>query len=182
MLIIQVHSERSPYQDQLFTIAPNPDNAVISKGGMVTLADVAGLLSSLESFTMGGHYLMLSLGLFARGYWTKNESVGVAMKSVVLDYASVCTCGPKECSRRATGDFGKVDATVLVFTPNTLAFFDDAMQIKKKAQSRLDILPKNYSGIAAYNVEMDDFDGTCGVQRFARLKAIRDRIEASKTT
>ncbi|XP_065298252.1 uncharacterized protein [Dermacentor albipictus] len=182
MLIIQVHSERSPTQDQLRTIAPNPDSAVVSKDGMVTLADVAGHLSSLESFTMRGHYLMLSLGLFARGYWTKDGEVGIAIKSVPLDYPSVCRCKAGECRRLATGDFGKVDATVLSFSQNTLVFFDGTKQINKKAKSRLDILPKNYTGIAAFNVEMDDFDGTCYVRKFPRLSAIRGRIEDAKKT
>ncbi|XP_054927991.1 uncharacterized protein [Dermacentor andersoni] len=182
MLIIKVHSEKSPTQNQVHTIAPNPDSAVVSKGGMVTLADVAGLLNSLESFTRQGHYLMLSLGLFARGYWTNNETIGVAVKSVVLDYPSVCKCEAGECGRRTGGDFDKVDATVFGWGQNTLTFFDDTMQIKKKAQSRLDILPKNYTGIAAYHIEMDDFDGTCDGHKFARLSAIRDRIEHAKTT
>ncbi|XP_070377348.1 uncharacterized protein [Dermacentor albipictus] len=179
MLIIQVHSERSSNQAQLLTMGPNPDNADVKKGGMITLADVAGHMSSLESFTMKGHYLMLSLGLFARGYWTKDGQVGIAIKSVPLDYPSVCKCEAGECELRTGGVFNKVDATVQAWDKNTLVFFDDTKQIKKKAKSRLEVLPKNYSGIAAYNVEMDDFDGTCNAQKFARLKAIRDEIEAA---
>ncbi|XP_070378323.1 uncharacterized protein [Dermacentor albipictus] len=179
MLILQVHSERSSNQAQLLTMGPNPDNADVKKGGMITLADVAGHLSSLESFTVKGHYLMLSLGLFARGYWTKDGKVGIALKSVPLDYPSVCKCEAGECELRTGGDFDKVDATVQAWGKNTLVFFDDTNQIKKKAQSRLDLLPKNYTGIAAYNVEMDDFDGSCGGEKFPRLKAIRDRINAA---
>ncbi|KAH7941675.1 hypothetical protein HPB49_016033 [Dermacentor silvarum] len=50
-----------------------------------------------------------------------------------------------------------------------------------QAKSRLDALPKNYSGIAAYNVEMDDFDGSCdGAKKFERLGVIREQIANAK--
>ncbi|XP_075554116.1 uncharacterized protein LOC142587112 [Dermacentor variabilis] len=123
---------------------------------------------------------MLSMGLFARAYQTTNGALGLAINSVVLDYPSACQCEAGECERRTGDPFDKVDATVVAWHQTTLVFFDDSKQIGTKAQSRIDVLPKNYSGIAAYNIEMDDFGGACDGSMFARLNAIRGQIEAAR--
>ncbi|KAH6926291.1 hypothetical protein HPB50_016474 [Hyalomma asiaticum] len=52
-------------------------------------------------------------------------------------------------------------------------------------QDRLDVLPKNFSGIAAYNVEMDDFDQSClesqdNGKAFYRLNLIRKKVNVAR--
>lgn len=40
------------------------------------------------------------------------------------------------------------------------------------------MMPRNFTGLAVYNVEMDDYKGACGKGKFVRLKAIKSALAA----
>ncbi|XP_049526528.1 uncharacterized protein LOC125946714 [Dermacentor silvarum] len=181
MLILKVHTEKASDKDKLYTMAPNPDNAAVSQYGMITLNDIKGHLSSLADISEQGRYVMLSVGMFARAYRITTGQLGIAESSVVFDYPSACHCPPGICELRTGDPYDSMDVTVEVWDQKMLVFFDSAKQMVTRAKSRLDALPKNYSGIAAYNVEMDDFDGSCdGAKKFERLGVIREQIANAK--
>ncbi|XP_049527406.1 uncharacterized protein LOC125947101 [Dermacentor silvarum] len=181
MLILKVHSEMASQKSKLYTMPPNPDNEDVSQYDMIPLKDVKSHLSSLTGITDRGRYVMLSVGMFARAYQINGGQLGIANTSAVLDYHSACVCESGICERRTGSPYDSMDVTVSVWSQNTIVFFDNIDQIKTKAQSRLDALPKNYSGIAAYNVEMDDFGAKCGSSKFGRLNAIRERVDHALT-
>ncbi|KAK8760802.1 hypothetical protein V5799_027931 [Amblyomma americanum] len=45
-------------------------------------------------------------------------------------------------------------------------------------KARLRVMPHVYTGLAVYNIEMDDYKGTCCKGKFARLKAIKAALGA----
>ncbi|KAH9379201.1 hypothetical protein HPB48_016316 [Haemaphysalis longicornis] len=47
-------------------------------------------------------------------------------------------------------------------------------------KERLYNMPRNKIGLAAYNVEMDDYLNHCGTGRFARLQAIRNELKSHR--
>ncbi|KAL3261052.1 hypothetical protein MRX96_046193 [Rhipicephalus microplus] len=47
-----------------------------------------------------------------------------------------------------------------------------------KTNNRLSVMPRKFTGVAVYNVEMDDYKGACGKGKFVRLKAIKAALAA----
>lgn len=176
MLILKVHSAKSSSPAKLFPVAPNPDSATVQNYDVITLHDIKDHIADLKDITEKGTILMISIAMFARAYILNyNNKLEIANSSMVLDYAVVCKCDTA-CVRSKDPSDASGTSTFDVRNNTAVDFFDDPSSIEAKAQARLDILPHNYTGIAAYNVEMDDFDKTCDPSAFARLAAIKKKI------
>ncbi|XP_029833571.3 chitinase-like protein Idgf5 [Ixodes scapularis] len=62
-------------------------------------------------------------------------------------------------------------------TLHFLIIYDDHQLLKTKAEYFYHkYLKRNGSGIAAFDVEYDDFANLCGQGKFKRLKAIKDVV------
>ncbi|XP_075532145.1 uncharacterized protein LOC142564849 [Dermacentor variabilis] len=131
----------------------------------------------LEAISSQGKYALLSFAMFARTYRMKKTWNGAAARemsesSLNMDYSSVC----KMKTQKDSEDTGTLYATDE--HKKLLALFDSASTFTKKANKRLSMMPQNFTGLAVYNVEMDDYKGACGKGKFVRLKAIKSALAA----
>lgn len=185
MLILKIHHYKSSDPDKLFPIAPNPVGGDLQKYDVTTFNDIKDKLDDLADVAEKGHYLMISMAMYALAYRVPNyqQTLTLATSSVALDYGVVCACSSSAmCSRDK--DPNDQSSTLDDRNKKTIDMFDTGDQIEKKVQDRLDVLPKNFSGIAAYNVEMDDFDQSClesqdNGRAFYRLNLIRKKVNVA---
>lgn len=176
MLILKVHTAKSSSPAKLFPIAPNPDSATVQSYDIITFNDIKDHIADFKDITESGTILMISIAMFARAYiLTYKNKLEIANSSMVLDYSAVCKC-ETACVRSKDPSDASGTSTFDVRNNAAVDFFDDATSIEAKAEARLEVLPHNYTGIAAYNVETDDFDKECDASAFGRLTAIKKKI------
>ncbi|XP_077523264.1 uncharacterized protein LOC144134177 [Amblyomma americanum] len=120
---------------------------------------------------------MLSFAMYARTYrmkasWSKVSVRETSETSLNMDYAAVC----KMKAEKDSSDHGTM---YVADQQKFLALFDSPSTFKAKTKARLNVMPKNFTGLAVYNVEMDDSEDACGKGRFPRLRAIKRALAAS---
>nr|XP_054928428.1 uncharacterized protein LOC129385626 isoform X3 [Dermacentor andersoni] len=132
-----------------------------------------------KNITDGRRHLLLSIAMYANAYRVKNESnlndTRNNKQSLIMDYRAVCNCSVALCERFMDPMDPSTEYSVNHIRNVTLVYLDDKRQIEDKAKDRMEALSQKGTGIAAYNIEMDDFDGTCG-QAFDRLRAIKAQV------
>ncbi|XP_077523265.1 uncharacterized protein LOC144134178 [Amblyomma americanum] len=119
-----------------------------------------------------GRYAMLSFAMYARTYrmkasWSEGSVREVSESTHNMDYAAVC----KMKAEKDSSDDGTMYAADQ--HKKILALFDTPATFKAKTKARLRVMPKNFTGVVVYNVEMDDYKGSCGKGRFPLLKAVK---------
>ncbi|XP_054928435.1 uncharacterized protein [Dermacentor andersoni] len=178
MVIIKLHTENFGPAGDHWPLAPNPDDVDLSEHNALSLAAIKDdMEEQLEAISSQGKYALLSFAMFARTYRMKKTWNGAAARemsesSLNMDYSSVC----KMKTEKDTEDTGTLYASDE--HKKFLALFDSASTFTKKANKRLSMMPRNFTGLAVYNVEMDDYKGACGKGKFVRLKAIKSALAA----
>ncbi|XP_075556779.1 uncharacterized protein LOC142588845 [Dermacentor variabilis] len=178
MVIIKLHTENFGPAGDHWPLAPNPDDVDLSEHNALSLAAIKDdMEEQLEAISSQGKYALLSFAMFARTYRMKKTWNGAAARemsesSLNMDYSSVC----KMKTQKDSEDTGTLYATDE--HKKFLALFDSASTFTKKANKRLSMMPQNFTGLAVYNVEMDDYKGACGKGKFVRLKAIKSALAA----
>ncbi|XP_070378307.1 uncharacterized protein [Dermacentor albipictus] len=178
MVIIKLHTENFGPAGDHWPLAPNPDDVDLSEHNALSLAAIKDdIEEQLEAISSQRKYALLSFAMFARTYRMKKTWSGAAARemsesSLNMDYSSVC----KMKTEKDSEDTGTLYATDE--HKKFLALFDSASTFTKKANKRLSMMPRNFTGLAVYNVEMDDYKGACGKGKFVRLKAIKSALAA----
>lgn len=176
MIILQVHHAKAAAPTSTFPIAPNPDTANLKDHGVITLNDIKDHIGDLKDIPKKGTYLLISIAMFGRAYLLKyNNKLDLSNSSMVVDYGVVCVC--KDTCKRSKDPSDPSGSTTFDVRNNTAVdFYDGPDSIHEKTTARLNILPHNYTGIAAYSVEMDDFYQICDDKKFKRLISIKTKI------
>ncbi|KAL3212598.1 hypothetical protein MRX96_008007 [Rhipicephalus microplus] len=176
MIILQVHHAKAAAPTSTFPIAPNPDTANLKDHGVITLNDIKDHIGDLKDIPKKGTYLLISIAMFGRAYLLKyNNKLDLSNSSMVVDYGVVCAC--KGTCKRSKDPSDPSGSTTFDVRNNTAVdFYDGPDSIHEKTTARLNILPHNYTGIAAYSVEMDDFYQICDDTKFKRLISIKTKI------
>lgn len=178
MVIIKLHTENYGPAGDHWPLAPNPDDVDLSEHNALSFAAIKDdLEEQLQTISKQGKYALLSFAMFARTYRMKETWSGAAARemsesSLNMDYSSVCKM-KTEKDKEDTGTLYATDEH-----KKFLALFDSASTFTTKTNNRLSVMPKNFTGLAVYNVEMDDHKGTCGKGKFVRLKAIQAALAA----
>ncbi|XP_037575664.2 uncharacterized protein LOC119457953 [Dermacentor silvarum] len=178
MVIIKLHTENYGPAGDHWPLAPNPDDVDLSEHNALSLAAIKDdMEEQLQAISSQGKYALLSFAMFARTYRMKKTWNGAAARemsesSLNMDYSSVC----KMKTEKDSEDTGTLYATDE--HKKFLALFDSASTFTKKTSKRLSVMPQNFTGLAVYNVEMDDYKGACGKGKFVRLKAIKSALAA----
>lgn len=178
MVIIKLHTENYGPTGDHWPLAPNPDDVDLSEHNALSFAAIKDdLEEQLQAISKQGKYALLSFAMFARTYRMKETWSGAAARemsesSLNMDYSSVCKM-KTEKDKEDTGTLYATDEH-----KKFLALFDSASTFTTKTNNRLSVMPKNFTGLAVYNVEMDDHKGTCGKGKFVRLKAIQAALAA----
>nr|XP_054928425.1 uncharacterized protein LOC129385626 isoform X1 [Dermacentor andersoni] len=182
IVIVQTHTSVATGTTDIYRIAPNPDHTAFDQGyTAVTLRTLSGdlLKEVAKNITDGRRHLLLSIAMYANAYRVKNESnlndTRNNKQSLIMDYRAVCNCSVALCERFMDPMDPSTEYSVNHIRNVTLVYLDDKRQIEDKAKDRMEALSQKGTGIAAYNIEMDDFDGTCG-QAFDRLRAIKAQV------
>uniref|UniRef100_A0A131YQ13 Chitin-binding protein n=1 Tax=Rhipicephalus appendiculatus TaxID=34631 RepID=A0A131YQ13_RHIAP len=178
MVIIKLHTENYGPTGDHWPLAPNPDDVDLSEHNALSLAAIKeDLEEPLQEISKQGKYAMLSFAMFARTYRMKHTWSGAAARemsesSLNMDYSSVC----KMKTEKDSEDTGTLYATDE--HKKFLALFDSENTFRTKTNNRLNVMPQKFTGLAVYNVEMDDHKGICGKGKFVRLKAIKAALAA----
>lgn len=178
MVIIKLHTENYGPEGDHWPLAPNPDDVDLSEHNALSLAAIKeDLEEPLKEISKQGKYVMLSFAMFARTYRMKKTWSGAAARemsesSLNMDYSSVC----KMKTEKDSEDTGTLYATDE--HKKFLALFDSENTFRTKTNNRLSVMPRKFTGLAVYNVEMDDHKGACGKGKFVRLKAIKAALAA----
>ncbi|XP_065298263.1 uncharacterized protein [Dermacentor albipictus] len=181
IVIIQTHASVATATTGIYRIAPNPDESRFDKGNTaIMLWTLRGSLlkAVAKNITKGRRKLLLSMAMYANVYRANNESsildTGNNKQSLIMDYRAVCFCPPSHCENYAD-PMDSPDNLAYRINKFTFVYLDDTRRIENKAKNRMEALSQKGTGIAAYNIEMDDFDGTCG-KAFDRLRAIKAQV------
>lgn len=178
IVIIKLHTENYGPSGDHWPLAPNPDDVDLSEHNALSLAAIKeDLEEPLQAIAKEGTYALLSFAMFARTYRMKQTWSGAAARemsesSLNMDYSSVC----KMKTEKDSEDTGTLYATDE--HKKFLALFDSEKTFRTKTNNRLNVMPQNFTGLAVYNVEMDDHKGICGKGKFVRLKAIKVALGA----
>lgn len=178
IVIIKLHTENYGPSGDHWPLAPNPDDVDLSEHNALSLAAIKeDLEEPLQAIAKEGTYALLSFAMFARTYRMKQTWSGAAARemsesSLNMDYSSVC----KMKTEKDSEDTGTLYATDE--HKKFLALFDSENTFTAKTNNRLNVMPQNFTGLAVYNVEMDDHKGICGKGKFVRLKAIKAALAA----
>ncbi|KAL1483565.1 hypothetical protein MTO96_033096 [Rhipicephalus appendiculatus] len=178
MIILEVHTEKSPSPDKIYPVAPNPDTATLPDKNVITLNDIKDHVKDLKDIPKKGTYLMISIAMYARAYlFNYKGTLDYAKGSMILDYGVVCDCERTDVCNRTTDPSDKSGTTAFDNRNNVaIDFFDGPSSTEAKAKTRLEILPNNHTGIVAYNVEMDDYKQQCDDSPFMRLNSIKKEV------
>ncbi|KAK8770734.1 hypothetical protein V5799_012801 [Amblyomma americanum] len=136
------------------------------------------LRNELTDIARRGRYALLSFAMYARSYhmkatWNEASAREMSESTLNMDYAA------EMCKMKTVKDVTE-EETVYAADEHKkfLALFDTAVTFKTKTQARLRVMPNVYTGLAVYNIEMDDSKDTCGKGKFARLKSIKAALGA----
>ncbi|XP_077521406.1 uncharacterized protein LOC144132685 isoform X2 [Amblyomma americanum] len=178
MIVLKLHTEDLTSSGGYWPVAPNPDGVDLSEHNTLSLASIKDEVKKhLLDIARHGRYAMLSFAMYARTYrmkasWSEGSVREVSESTHNMDYAAVC----KMKAEKDSSDAGTMYAADL--HKKFLALFDTPATCKAKTKARLRVMPKNFTGVVVYNVEMDDYKGSCGKGRFPLLKAIKHGLAA----
>ncbi|XP_077499417.1 uncharacterized protein LOC144110413 [Amblyomma americanum] len=182
IVILKIHIGKVYFLNDTYPAPPNPDYDILTEFNFMTLNTTEPILSSLNDITAGGRFLLLSLAMYARASRMRNDFNGrtilPANRTTFFDYAAACTCrNAAICRSKIYPRDRATKSTILqIWGNHTLVMFENSTQIAEKARRRMALLsPKRMTGVAAYNVEMDDTNGVCGTA-FKRLQGIKDKV------
>ncbi|XP_077523969.1 uncharacterized protein LOC144135084 isoform X2 [Amblyomma americanum] len=178
MIVVKLHTENVDNGGDHWPVAPNPDGVDLTDHNALSLASIKEEVKKLLlDVARHGRYAMLSFAMYARTYrmkasWSKVSVRETSEASLNMDYAAVC----KMKAEKDSSDHGTM--YVADQQKKFLALFDSPSTFKAKTKGRLNVMPKNFTGLAVYNVEMDDSKAACGKGRFPRLRAIKAALAA----
>ncbi|XP_077523281.1 uncharacterized protein LOC144134196 [Amblyomma americanum] len=178
MIVVKLHTENVDNGGDHWPVAPNPDGVDLTDHNALSLASIIDeVKKQLLDVARHGRYAMLSFAMYARMYrmkasWSKVSVRETSETSLNMDYAAVC----KMKAEKDSSDHGTM---YVADQQKFLALFDSPSTFKAKTKARLNVMPKNFTGLAVYNGEMDDSEDACGKGRFPRLRAIKRALAAS---
>ncbi|XP_077523914.1 uncharacterized protein LOC144135009 [Amblyomma americanum] len=178
MIVVKLHTENVDNGGDHWPVAPNPDGVDLTDHNALSLASIKDeVKKQLLDVAKHGRYAMLSFAMYARTYrmkasWSKVSVRETSETSLNMEYAAVC----KMKAEKDSSDHGTM--YIADQQKKFLALFDSPSTFKAKTKARLNVMPKNFTGLAVYNVEMDDSEDACGKGRFPRLRAIKAALAA----
>ncbi|XP_077523971.1 uncharacterized protein LOC144135087 [Amblyomma americanum] len=173
MIVVKLDTENVDNGGDHWPVAANPDGVDLTDHNALSLASIKDeVKKQLLDIARHGRYAMLSFAMYARTYrmkasWSEGSVREVSESSHNMDYEAVC----KMKAGNDSSDAGTMYAANQ--HKKFLALFDTPATLKAKTKATLRVMPKNFTGVVVYNVEMDDYKASCGKGRCPLLKAIK---------
>ncbi|XP_029832121.2 uncharacterized protein LOC115316775 isoform X1 [Ixodes scapularis] len=175
--LVVLKSHVSQWMNQSFLVAVGPNTRTTASIPSQPLSTVIGPGLKTTRLSKNGRHLMMSLTLGSAGYrMPKNWTGGTAEQPShyhLMFYMQTCDANLGPEIETADDMSKRKENTAVKF----MIMYDDAGLLANKTKLFLSsYLKPTSSGIAAFNVEYDDFSGVCAQGRFARLRAIKAAI------